>query len=180
MDGLSNTTGDKAIQNIRLMLYDRYNTYIRETRTDSEGYYLFTNLDPMRKYYVAFEYNGQMYIPTQYNRDANNWKNTSKATEISSDRTALDNRFEEIGAYPNNYRRANGRYNKAYSYYELMGFKLNGNGQYTYDKSQHYIDGFYEIKDGNIVPTDKINPAKVSSGDEQKVNFVIKRTKVSR
>ena len=172
MDGLSNTTGDKAIQNIRVMLYDRYNTYIRETRTDSEGYYLFTNLDPMRKYYVAFEYNGQMYIPTQYNRDANNWKNTSKATEISSDRTALDNRFEEIGAYPNNYRRANGRYNKAYSYYELMGFKLNGNGQYTYDKSQHYIDGFYEIKDGNIVPTDKINPAKVSSGDEQKVNFV--------
>ena len=64
----------------------------REKRTDSDGCYLFTNLDPMKKYYVAFEYNGQLYIPTEYKK-TNNWKNTSKATETSTDRTAFDNIF---------------------------------------------------------------------------------------
>lgn len=171
-DGLNNTTGDKAIQNIRVILYDQNNNYIAETRTDNDGCYLFTNLDPMKKYYVAFEYNGQLYIPTTYKKEGANWENTSKATEISSDREKLDDMFAEIGAYPNNYKRANGKYNKAYSQYELMGFKLDENGNYYYDKSEHYIDGFYEIKDGNIVITDKINPAQVSSGDDQKVNYV--------
>lgn len=171
-DGLNNTTGDKAIQNIRVILYDKNNKYIAEKRTDSDGYYLFTNLDPMKKYYVAFEYNGQLYIPTEYKK-TNNWKNTSKATETSTDRTAFDNRFAEIGAYPNNYKRSNGKYNKAYSQYELMGFKLDANGKYYYDKSQHYIDTFYTIdKNGNIIEGNKINPAQVSSGDAQKVNFV--------
>ena len=171
-DGLNNTTEDKAIQNIRVILYDKNNNKIAEKRTDSDGCYLFTNLDPMKKYYVAFEYNGQLYIPTEYKK-TNNWKNTSKATETSTDRTAFDNRFAEIGAYPNNYKRSNGKYNKAYSQYELMGFKLDANGKYYYDKSQHYIDTFYTIdKNGNIIEGKKINPAQVSSGDAQKVNFV--------
>lgn len=171
-DGLNNTTGDKPIQNIRVILYDKNNNKIAEKRTDSDGCYLFTNLDPMKKYYVAFEYNGQLYIPTEYKK-TNNWKNTSKATETSTDRTAFDNRFAEIGAYPNNYKRSNGKYNKAYSQYELMGFKLDANGKYYYDKSQHYIDTFYTIdKNGNIIKGNKINPAQVSSGDAQKVNFV--------
>ena len=172
MDGSSVTAGDKAIKNIRVMLYDENNKYITEETTDDEGCYLFTNIDPMKKYYVAFEYNGQLYIPTTYKKEGENWKNTSKATEALKDRNAFDKMFADIGEYPYNYKRSNGKYNKAYSQYELMGFKLNGNGQYTYNKSQHYIDGFYEIKDGNIVSTDKINPANVSSGDEQKVNFV--------
>lgn len=172
-DGLNNTTEDKAIQNIRVILYDKNNNKIAEKRTDSDGCYLFTNLDPMKKYYVAFEYNGQLYIPTTYKKEGANWKNTSKATEISSNRTKFDNMFAEIGAYPNNYKRSNGKYNKAYSQYELMGFKLDANGKYYYDKSQHYIDTFYTIdKNGNIIEGKKINPAQVSSGDAQKVNFV--------
>ena len=46
-DGLNNTTGDKPIQNIRVILYDKNNNKIAEKRTDSDGCYLFTNLDPM-------------------------------------------------------------------------------------------------------------------------------------
>lgn len=181
IDGLNNTAGDKAIKNIRVMLYDENNKYITEKTTDDEGCYLFTNIDPMKKYYVAFEYNGQLYIPTKYTRDTNTynaeeWKHTSKATEASKDREAFDNMFAEIGEYPYNYKRANGKYNKAYSHYELMGFKLDEKGNYYYDPNEHYADGFYEIKDGNIVVTDKINQAKVTSAtrgaDTQKLNFI--------
>lgn len=181
IDGLSNTAVDKAIQNIRVMLYDDNNTYITEKTTDDEGCYLFTNIDPMKKYYVAFEYNGQLYIPTKYTRDTNTynaeeWKHTSKATEASKVREAFDNMFADIGEYPYNYKRANGKYNKAYSHYELMGFKLDEKGNYYDDQNEHYADGFYEIKDGNIVATDKINQAKVTSAtigaDNQKLNFI--------
>ena len=181
-DGLNNTDKlDKAIPNIRVVLYTSKGNAVDEKLTDDEGYYLFTDMDPLKKYYVAFEYNGQLYIPTQYTRDTKTyydeeWKHSSKATEISKERTAFDNRFAEIGAYPYNYMRENGKYNKAYSHYELMGFKLNEDGNYYYDESQHYADGFYEIKDGNIVVSDKLNKAKVTkkteNADEQKLNFV--------
>lgn len=181
-DGLNNTGSmDKAIPNVRVVLYTSKGTKIDEKRTDDEGCYLFTDLDSMKKYYVAFEYNGQLYVPTQYSRDTGKynteeWKHTSKATEISKERTDFDKRFAEIGAYPYNYKRANGKYNKAYSHYELMGFKLNEKGNYEYDDTQHYADGFYEIKDGNIVVSDKLNKAQVTRGkqnaDEQKLNFV--------
>ena len=181
-DSLNNTGSmDKAIPNVRVVLYTSKGTKIDEKRTDDEGCYLFTDLDSMKKYYVAFEYNGQLYVPTQYSRDTGKynteeWKHTSKATEISKERTDFDNRFAEIGAYPYNYKRANGKYNKAYSHYELMGFKLNEDGNYEYDYTQHYADGFYEIKDGNIVVSDKLNKAQVTRGkqnaDEQKLNFV--------
>ncbi len=113
------------------------------------------------------------YIYLQNTRKLTTGRIHQKATETSTDRTAFDNRFAEIGAYPNNYKRSNGKYNKAYSQYELMGFKLDANGKYYYDKSQHYIDTFYTIdKNGNIIKGNKINPAQVSSGDAQKVNFV--------
>ena len=181
-DGLNNTSKvDKAIPNIRVVLYTSKGTKIKEQRTDDEGCYLFKDLNSMKKYYVAFEYNGQLYVPTQYSRNTRKynteeWKHTSKATEISKERTNFDNRFAEIGSYPNNYKRANGKYNKAYSHYELMGFKLDENGNYYYDQTQHYIDGFYEIQDGNIVVSDKLNQAQVTkesqNADEQKLNFI--------
>ena len=40
---------------------------INPTYTDEEGRYLFLGLDPLKKYYVVFEYNGQRYLPTDYN-----------------------------------------------------------------------------------------------------------------
>ena len=172
-DGLNNTSKDDIpIQNIRVILYNSKNQKMGETKTDDEGYYLFTDVEAMEKYYVAFEYNGQLYVPTTYMSDKNKWQNTSKATEKAADRDALDNRFAEIGASPHNYKRANGSYNRAYSQYELMGFKLNEKGEYIYNELEHYIDGFYEVKDGNIIATNKINRAKASSGDSQKVNFI--------
>ncbi len=104
--------------------------YINPTYTDENGKYEFRGLDPMRKYYVKFEYDGQIYMPTEYltnidvdgsmNKDKPNyyniedminnglyntdaWQRTSKATEKNSEKTIYDNRFGTIGSYPENY-----------------------------------------------------------------------------
>lgn len=66
--------------------------------------YIYSKFDG--KYYVAFEYNGQLYVPTIYNKPEYNsaeWLKSSKATEKVSDRDALNAKFATIGAYPNSY-----------------------------------------------------------------------------
>ncbi len=48
-------------------LTDREIAYrINPTVTDENGYYEFDGLNPESKYYVTFEYNGQIYLPTEY------------------------------------------------------------------------------------------------------------------
>ena len=109
---------------------------INPTFTDENGYYQFDGLYAMKKYYVTYEYNGQIYLPTeylnteskqyntvkemvqagQYNTD--DWKETSKGTEAKTSTldgveisrygdSGYDKRFEEIGSYPNNYATPN-------------------------------------------------------------------------
>ena len=107
-------------------------SYINPTYTDENGKYEFRGLDQMRKYYVKFEYDGQIYMPTDYltYSDINSpeqsthyssaqamvdaglynsyaWKVNSKATEKNSERTAYDNKFGVIGSYPENYKTNN-------------------------------------------------------------------------
>lgn len=41
-------------------------TRINPQLTDEDGYYQFDGLDSSNKYYVTFEYNGQVYMPTEY------------------------------------------------------------------------------------------------------------------
>ena len=107
--------------------------YINPTITDDKGEYLFKGIDSTRKYYVIFEYNGQVYLPTEYlvygkngdsfqqyksvqeavdqgNYNTDNWANSSKGTELFSDddviglsRDSYDKQFEEIGSNPKNY-----------------------------------------------------------------------------
>lgn len=48
-------------------LTDREIAYrMNPTLTDENGYYEFDGLNPESKYYVTFEYNGQIYLPTEY------------------------------------------------------------------------------------------------------------------
>ena len=87
---------------------EEVNHSINPTLTDENGEYLFTGIDSTKKYYVVFEYNGQVYMPTEYmvhgkneangiikldqyksledaldhdNYNTENWEVTSKATE---------------------------------------------------------------------------------------------------
>ena len=192
-DGVSTTEGDRRYKNIKVSLYDEdgnlvelsvddedkeRNIYycINPTYTDDEGRYLFLGLDPLKKYYVVFEYNGQRYLPTDYNRnlDAYNteeWEVTSKATEaetagtegVEIGRNEYDERFQEIAAYPSNYPSSNsmgaGSENAAYNQLDLMGYELTENGTYSKSKTQ-WIDG-YEF-DENGLETDEWTEGAVS------------------
>lgn len=82
-DGINSTTNnvDKNLENIKVSLYTEdmklaelmlddsvtniYNR-INPTLTDSNGNYKFEGVDESKKYYVVFEYDGQVYMPTEY------------------------------------------------------------------------------------------------------------------
>lgn len=96
-------------------------TLVNPVITDKNGYYEFSGLDSMKKYYVKFVYNGIVYTNVLYN--PNNGDNVSKADETSryDYRTPFNNKFSEIGSYPSNYKIVNkvfdnelGDYNKVY------------------------------------------------------------------
>ena len=60
---------DKAMPGMTVILHQNVNgkdTVIKQTTTDKEGNYLFSNLDGLGKYFVEFKYNGQYYEPTKY------------------------------------------------------------------------------------------------------------------
>lgn len=83
------------------------------TMTDENGFYEFRGVDPFKKYYVEFKYNGVEYKNTasgsgEYNSDT--WAVSSKGSELSGDRSGLNSRFSEI-----NYASC------AYDYYEIQG-----------------------------------------------------------
>lgn len=82
-DGINSTTNnvDKNLENIKVSLYTEdmklaelmpadsvtniYNR-INPTLTDVNGNYKFEGVDESKKYYVVFEYDGQVYMPTEY------------------------------------------------------------------------------------------------------------------
>lgn len=110
-DGIFNPQVDKPMPNVKVSLYrvdgldgNLAGEFEGATTTDSEGKYLFTNVNAMFQYYVKFTYNGQYYQPTIYNakKDNPNWVNTSKGLDILKDRDDFNARFEEIGSAPQN------------------------------------------------------------------------------
>lgn len=82
-DGINSTINnvDKNLENIKVSLYTEdmklaelmpadsvtniYNR-INPTLTDANGNYKFEGVDESKKYYVVFEYDGQVYMPTEY------------------------------------------------------------------------------------------------------------------
>lgn len=155
-DGVINTTGEESdlrLKNVKVSLYEEDGTLatllsnenesgisseelmhrVNPTFTDDNGQYLFKGLDPMKKYYVVFEYNGQRYLPTEYLNTANGqytsanqmvnaglynteaWRVNSKGTEtddfifdgVKISREDYDERFKEISSYPQNYPSSN-------------------------------------------------------------------------
>ena len=196
---LSGEGEDRALPNIKVTLYtedgelakllsdpneegiseEQVMYRINPTLTNANGNYMFEGLDPMKKYYVTFEYNGQIYLPTDYGTaeyNTDEWKVTSKGTEKDEDRNGLNARFSEIGSSPVNYQSTNSLstgalvngYNESFSQYDLMGFELNENGDYT--KGTALIDCFYEINGGNIEETDTIQEGVISTKIKEYIN----------
>ncbi len=104
------------------------------------GEYYFTELDCLKKYYIRFAYNGQIYENTtakpsqnlHYNSDnwniANNAWEEENGTDSQQQRTTFNNRFAEIASYSGNYKIPSshmnffniGEYNKVYRQEEIV------------------------------------------------------------
>lgn len=145
-----NNGSEEALPNVEVWLYERDGENDKFTgkitTTLEDGSYVFTQLDAKKKYRVKFVYNGLMYksLPNEilkhnlnpnsedanyedvtYNSDL--WKKTSKVDE--KDRDRWNNRFKEIGSYPQNYEIQNkgifnelGQYNIAYPQEEIVSY----------------------------------------------------------
>ncbi len=157
--------------------------------TNENGYYQFDGLDVFQKYYVTFEYNGQIYMTTDYLVTGNGshqnsvqsmvnaklyntdiWAITSKTSESSSIRTAYNNKFAEIGSSPKNYKSSNSLktgklvedYNETFSINDLLGYELQENGTYK-AVGPRLIDEAYVIdENGNIVKGNSITEGLIS------------------
>lgn len=133
--------------------------------TDENGYYEFNGLDSANKYFVNFEYNGQVYLAGEYlvtnqsedgtlthcnsvqdmvvNAKLYNtelWKVTSKVTENEIVRNNYDKPFGEIGSSPKNYESSN----------SLNSGKLLQEGNSNYNETFTYYElmGFVLEPDG--------------------------------
>ena len=206
-DGVSTTEGDIPLKNVKVTLYtsdgnvatllsdpneagiseEELMCRINPTYTDEDGNYMFKGLDPTKRYYVVFEYNGQRYLPTEYLNTANGqynsvtqmvnaglynstaWNTTSKATEANTSRVAgveitrtdFDNRFSEIRSYPNNYRTSNslGRVGTYNSVYTQL--ELMG---YTMDSNGRYTKTGTQLVDGYLYNEQGLETTTYSEG----------------
>ena len=95
------------------------------TITDKNGYYIFKNVRSDKKYYIKFTYNGMDYIQTATNENTKatlseynteRWVRSSKGSELTKDRSKLNDTFKTIGSTPNNYIVTKAIFNDATSY----------------------------------------------------------------
>lgn len=76
--------------------------------TDANGHYSFTGINPTKKYYVVFTYDGMIYTNTygagkpEYNTSA--WNASSKGSELVNERGLFNEQFITIGSYPKGYK----------------------------------------------------------------------------
>lgn len=174
-----------------------YTRRINPTLTDENGYYEFRGVDPQKQYYLKFTYNGQTYTCTDYLKDTgyatvkemvnkdsyqksvnnntsvianDNWKDTSKGTELQKDRKDYDEKFASIYSSPNNYsiknspiKLINGDYNKTFNIYELSGITLGSDGKYRYSAADQLIDSNLVVdRDGKITESTKYKDGIIS------------------
>ena len=138
---------DTVFPGIEVRLYEfGTNTLIATTTTDENGRYWFFGLDPskqgtedykvplmnpLKKYYVIFVYNGQYYQSTYYKNSLSTDKLYSNAEEKDEDgavevgRNTINKRFEKISSSNQSYSGLNG-INNAYGYNTIIKDE-NGN-----------------------------------------------------
>lgn len=113
---------DKPFAGIEVRLYDESGNLVDMKVTDSEGKYHFYNLDPLKKYYVTFVFNGQIYQSTYYKNNLTG--GYSNAQDVNRD--AFNNKFGSIDSSPKNYKVGN-EWHKSYA---LLSKLTRDNGEY--------------------------------------------------
>lgn len=113
---------DSIFAGMEVSLYDENNNLIATTVTNNEGKYHFYKLDPLKKYYVKFTYNGQIYQSTYYKNNLTG--GYSNAMDV--ERESFNNRFGNIDSSPKNYKVGN-EWHKSYAFYSKLA---RDNGEY--------------------------------------------------
>ncbi len=91
---------DSIYAGMLVQLFDTNGKLFGTTTTDSNGKYQFTALNPLRKYYVRFTYNGQMYQSTYYKNQLTGGYSNAK----DEGREAFNKKFENIDSTAENYK----------------------------------------------------------------------------
>lgn len=103
-DGIRNKE-DEAYAGMLVQLFDKDGNLVRTTTTDANGEYHFKKLDPFKKYYVIFTYNGQLYMATAYQNNIA-WDggfSNAKEEGTKEPRDKFNQKFQKIDATPKNY-----------------------------------------------------------------------------
>lgn len=202
----------KATQN-EINDQNDYTRRINPTLTDENGYYEFRGVSREKKYYIQFTYNGQTYTATDYLSNVSSstiakmvskgkydgatrnedWKTTSKGTEITKERNNYDEDFASIESSPNNYQTSNSlkisQYltrtdegilcNETFSNYELAGFTLNNEGKYEYNSNKQLIDTYLKVdKNGAIIDTSTSDNPEFKEGIiNEEIRYYIKKNR---
>lgn len=154
--------------------------------TGSDGYYKFEGLDPMKKYYVRFTYNGMLYTNVQEvdplvdNSNTNasrasenghtyNFTQANKTSSNAPTRQPFNNMFSEIGSYPTNYySQSRGAYNQVFLQEDIVdtfnsimqNFGTHGNTDkevYAYDcRISSYTERQYPLYDKFVVDSEDL------------------------
>ena len=106
---------DSPFAGIEVKLWDEENNVVATTMTDSNGKYHFYKLNSMKKYYVTFTYNGQIYQSTYYKNNLSG--GYSNAVDIS--REIFNNKFGNIDSSPKNYKIGD-EWHKSYAFYSKL------------------------------------------------------------
>ena len=129
IDGLRKigNSDDSAYAGIQVQLYelnnssDKTGTLVATTTTDANGKYKFYGLvngkaliNPLKKYYIRYTYNGQIYQSTYYKNNLTGGFSNAK----DESRDALNNRFATIYSETQNYKTSEWR--KSFALYEKL------------------------------------------------------------
>ena len=127
------TDKDQPYGGMLVQLLESNGNVVATTTTDVNGKYQFENLNPLKKYFVRFVYNGELYQSTFYKYDLSG--GFSNAKDV--DRETFNTKFTRIDSTPRNYKSDN--WHKSYSLETKMAQE---NGEYIAngDKALRYRD----------------------------------------
>ncbi len=96
---------DESYAGMLVQLFDTDGKLVRTTTTDANGEYHFKKLDPFKKYYVIFTYNGQLYEATVYQNNIawDGGYSNAKEEGTKEKRNIFNQKFQKIDATPTNY-----------------------------------------------------------------------------
>ena len=103
------TDKDQPFAGMLVQLVESNGTLVATTTTNANGQYQFENLNPLKKYFVRFVYNGELYQSTFYKYDLSGGFSNAKDVE----REAFNTKFVKIDSTPKNYKTDN--WHKSYA-----------------------------------------------------------------